>query len=353
MRSRYRPRKSGVSLIVRKFAGVPVVCGVTRARRAARPRDFERNFMNCLVTGGAGFLGSHLCDALLAQGHRVRIIERFEAATGNIAHILDRVELVPGDYANQTLMDEALAGMDAVFHLACSTHPKTSNDDPVFDVTTNLVPSLKLLDLSRKRGIKKVVYFSSGGTVYGQPQSVPIAESHPTAPICSYGIHKLAIEKYLELYRQISGLEYGVIRPANPFGERQRLDHTQGAVAVFIGRILRGEPIEIWGDGSVVRDYVYVLDVVDAAVRLLGHSGPVRTFNVGAGHGLSVLEVIDAISRAVGKKADIHFKPARKLDVPVNVLDISAAREHLGWSPQYDFETALARTVRHVVKAGH
>lgn len=309
--------------------------------------------MKCLVTGGAGFLGSHLCEGLLAQGHGVRIVERFEAATTNIAHLLDRVELVSGDYANQGLMDEALAGMDAVFHLACSTHPKTSNDDPVVDVTTNLVPTLKLLDLARKHRIRKVVYFSSGGTVYGQPQTVPIPESHPTSPICSYGIHKLAIEKYLGLYRQIFGLEYGIIRPANPFGERQRLDHTQGAVAVFIGRILRGEQIEVWGDGSIIRDYVYVLDVVDAAIRLLDHDGPVRTFNVGSGHGLSLLQVIDAISRALGRQADVKFKPARKLDVPVNVLDITAARVHLGWSPSYGFETALARTVQHIMDAGH
>jgi len=305
--------------------------------------------MNCLITGGAGFLGSHLCDGLLARGHRVRIVERFEAATTNIASQLEQVELVSADYGNQTLMDEALAGIDAIFHLACSTHPKTSNDDPVFDVTTNLVPTLKLLDLARKHRVKKVVFFSSGGTVYGRPQTFPIPESHPTAPICSYGIHKLAIEKYLELYRQIFGLEYGIIRPANPFGERQRLDHTQGAVAVFIGRILRDEPIEIWGDGSVIRDYVYVLDVVDAAICLLDHNGPAFTFNVGSGQGHSLLQVIDAISRALGKQADVKFNPPRKMDVPVNVLDITAARVHLGWSPRYDFETALARTVRHIV----
>ena len=307
--------------------------------------------MKCLVTGGAGFLGSHLCEALLARGHGVRVVERLEAATGNIAQIMPQLEYVKGDYANHTLIDEALVGVDAVFHLACSTHPKTSNDDPVFDVTSNLVPTLQLLDLCDKHSVKKVVFYSSGGTVYGVPRMTPIAETHPLSPICSYGIHKLAIEKYLELHHQLNGLEYTVLRPANPFGERQRLDNTQGVVAVFIGRMMRGEAVEIWGDGSVVRDYIYVRDVASAAVAALeyvpGAQGP-RVFNVGAGQGHSLLEVAEAVGRALGKKPAIKFLPGRKLDVPVNVLDISEAKTYLGWAPAYGFDEALGRTVKAV-----
>ncbi|HVX86821.1 MAG TPA: NAD-dependent epimerase/dehydratase family protein [Phycisphaerae bacterium] len=315
--------------------------------------------MNCLVLGGAGFLGSHICDALAAAGHSVRIFDRFEAAKTNIAHLLTPenaahpkppAELVQGDFGNASTVFEITRGIDVVYHLISTTLPKSSNDDMVFDVTSNVLPTLHLLDACRKNGVKKVIYASSGGTVYGVPTTTPISENHHTHPICSYGIHKITVEKYLHLYYSLFGLDYAVMRIANPYGERQRTDGAQGAVAVFLGKMLRGETIEIWGDGSVVRDYLYVGDVADAALALAAYSPgtdgeAARIFNIGGGHGLSLLQVVHGLGRALGKDPEVRFSPARAIDVPVNVLDISLAKKRLGWTPRTPFPEGLRKTV--------
>ena len=304
--------------------------------------------MKCLILGGAGFLGSHFADHLLSAGHTVRLFDRFEAVKTNIQHLLPQTELVQGDFGNHAIVNDVTRDIDVVYHLISTTLPKTSNDDMVFDVTTNLVPTLHLLDACRQNGVKKVIFVSSGGTVYGVPQHVPVPESHPTNPICSYGIHKLAIEKYLNLFHELHGIDYAVMRVANPYGERQRADGSQGAIAVFLGKMLRNAPIEIWGDGSVVRDYVYVHDVAVAAEMLANYSaaaGGPRTFNIGAGHGLSLLEIVDGLGIALGRKAEIRFAAARALDVPTNVLDISLAQKHVGWTPRVVFAEGLRRTV--------
>lgn len=304
--------------------------------------------MKCLILGGFGFLGSHLCEVLLERGHEVRLFDRFEALRRNIAHLEDRVELSLGDLGNAAAVESALEGVDAVFHLVSTTHPKISNDDPAFDISSNLVPTLHLLDQIRARGIQKVVFFSSGGTVYGIPQSVPIREDHPTTPLCSYGIQKLAIEKYLHLYHHLFGLRYAVLRIANPFGERQRPDHVQGAVAVFTHHVLNDQPIEIWGDGKVVRDYLYVRDVADAAERALHAERGDLTVNIGAGQGKSLLDVVSAIATVTGHEPKVVFKPGRALDVPISLLDISLASEQLDWRPAHTFEQGLERMVQHL-----
>jgi UDP-glucose 4-epimerase len=304
--------------------------------------------MKCLILGGAGFLGSHIADQLVATGHDIRLFDRFEAVKTNIQHLVPKYELVQGDFGNHAIINDATRGIDVVYHLISTTLPKTSNDDMAFDLSTNVVSTLALLDACKANGVKKVIFISSGGTVYGTPLEIPIPETHPTDPICSYGIHKLAIEKYLHLYHYLHGLEYGVMRVANPYGERQRPDGAQGAVAVFLGKMLRNEPIEIWGDGSVVRDYLYVHDVAVAAEKLatyLPSPNAPRTFNIGAGHGLSLLQVVDGLAKALNKAPQVKFAPARKLDVPSNVLDISAAQQHLKWSPAVSFEEGLRRTV--------
>ncbi len=305
--------------------------------------------MKCLILGGAGFLGSHVADRLLEKGHEVRLFDRFEASKNNIAHLLAQVELMQGDFGNHALVREITRGVEVVYHLISTTAPKVSNDDMIFDVSTNLLPTLQLLDACRVNGVKKVIFFSSGGTVYGVPRQVPIPESHPTDPICSYGIQKLAIEKYLHLHGFLHGLDYAVMRVANPYGERQRPDGAQGAVAVFLGKMLRDEQIDIWGDGSVVRDYLHVSDVAAAAEMLASYSAPVggqRIFNIGGGHGLSLLQVLEGLSAALNKKPRVVFGPSRLLDVPTNVLDISAARKHLKWSPRVGFDEGIRRTVK-------
>ncbi|OYX12002.1 MAG: hypothetical protein B7Z15_10730 [Rhizobiales bacterium 32-66-8] len=183
----------------------------------------------------------------------------------------------------------------------------------------------------------------AGGTVYGAPRESLITEEHPTNPISSYGITKLTIEKYLQLFQKLHGLEYVVLRLANPFGHGQRISATQGAVAVFFGKILRGEEIEIWGDGSVVRDYIYIDDVIRALLLAADRGGQDRIFNIGSGAGRSLNDVIRSIEAATGRAAMVNYKPSRSFDVPSSVLNIERARLALDWSPRVAFEEGVIR----------
>lgn len=299
--------------------------------------------MRCLVLGGGGFIGSHLVDALLAKGYRVRCFDRPRVKHPGESHSSNpNFELFKGDFMSKSDVADALEGCDICYHLISTTIPKSSNEDPLFDVESNLLGTVRLLNHAIKVGIKKVIYASSGGTVYGVPKQVPIPETHPNNPICSYGITKLAIEKYLELFHQLHGLDYAVLRLANPFGSRQQIHASQGAVAVFLGKALQGETIEIWGDGTVIRDYVYIDDVIAALLAVLDYRGSEHIFNIGSGQGKSLNDVLDAIERATGRTTLRRYVPGRPFDVPANVLCIERAKQELKWSPRVNFEDGLA-----------
>ena len=300
--------------------------------------------MKCVLIGGAGFIGSHLAVALIARGHAVRVFDQRGRKLLPAFPNREDVEWLEGDLADPRHAAHALAGCDAVYHLASATLPKTANDDPTYDLERNVLSTLRMLDLARSSGIRKVIFVSSGGTVYGVSREIPIAESHPTEPITAYGIGKLAIEKYLHLHHVLYGLDYTVLRFANPFGERQQPGSGQGAVTAFLQRALLGQPIEIWGDGSVVRDYFYVGDGADALVRALDCVADQRVINIGSGVGRDLNEIVRAIEALVGHSVERRYYPERRFDVPVNVLDISRARTHLGWVPSTPFEEGLRRT---------
>ena len=298
----------------------------------------------CLVLGGRGFIGAHLVDALLARGHFVRCFDRPHVAPLGEAHLANpKFELYEGDLVSEADVTEALAGCEVCFHLVSTTLPKSSNADPVFDVESNVLGTVRLLTHAIKSGLKKIIFVSSGGTVYGVPTALPISETHPTDPVCSYGISKLAIEKYLGLYKQLHGLDYTVLRLANPYGERQRTHASQGAVAVFLGKVLRGELVEIWGDGSVVRDYIHIADVVEALLMALERTSSEHVFNIGAGQGHSLNEVLAAVEKVTGRQATRRYLPGRTFDVPTSVLSIARAEQSLGWSPKVSFEQGLGR----------
>lgn len=299
-----------------------------------------------LVLGGRGFIGTHLIDALLGQGHVVRCFDRPNVVALGDSHAKHpSFELYEGNFTSEADISEALQDCDVCYHLVSTTLPKSSNADPVFDVESNLVGTIRLLTLALKAGVKKVIFVSSGGTVYGEPTQVPIPETHATDPVCSYGIAKLAIEKYLALFHRLHGLDYTVLRLANPFGEGQRTHANQGAVAVFLGKVLRDEPIEIWGDGSVVRDYIHVADVVQALLASLEPSRQEHVFNIGSGRGHSLNEVLDTIEKITGRVANRQYLPGRGFDVPLSVLNIDRAKNTLGWVPTVSFEQGVERFV--------
>jgi len=300
--------------------------------------------MKVTVFGGGGFIGSAICDRLLRDGHALRIFERPRVDPYRAFAAGEDVEWVTGDLLSMHDLGAAIDGSDAVVHLVSTTLPKSSNDDPVYDVQTNLVASLQMLEAMRARDVRRIVFISSGGTVYGTPQRVPVDEAHPTEPQVSYGIVKLAIEKYLLMYQRLHGFRTRILRVANPYGERQRVATAQGAVGVFLHRALRNEPIEVWGDGSVVRDYIYVADVAEAFAKALAYEGDQSVFNISSGQGVSLNELLAQLEGLLGRPVERRYLAGRSIDVPANVLDNSLARRELGWSPQVDLARGLART---------
>jgi UDP-glucose 4-epimerase len=300
--------------------------------------------MHCLVLGGAGFMGSHLVDALLARGHFVRILDRPNVSFHNLHQNLSAIEVVEGDFINPQVLTPAMADMDVVIHLISTTLPVSSNLNPVYDVESNVIGSLNLLKEAVRLGVRKVIFASSGGTVYGIPECLPIPETHPTNPICSYGISKLTIEKFLFLYHHLHGLNYTILRFGNPYGPRQRSDSPQGVVGVFMGKILKGETITIWGDGSIARDYFHISDLVSAMIRVTEEKTESKVYNIAGGRAWSLNEIIHLLGEITGMDVKVAYSAQRKMDVPVNCLAIDRARRELNWQPEIAIEEGLLKT---------
>lgn len=296
--------------------------------------------MRVLVIGGSGFIGSHLVDALLAQGHRVRVFDR---APERFRSTPAGVEFIQGEFGDTANLAESLADVDMVYHLVSTTVPATSNLDPVADIQGNLINSVRLLEMMRSAGVRRLVYLSSGGTVYGIPQCDPVPESHRLQPISSYGIVKVAIEHYLHMEHHLHGLQYTILRASNPYGPRQGHGGVQGVIGTFLWKIAKDEPIQIWGDGSVVRDFIHVRDLAGLCA-LLTQKPVTGCFNAGSGHGASILEVLDVVRRVVGREVEPIFKPGRGFDVPRVVLEIEAVMLATGWAPSVGLLEGTAET---------
>lgn len=299
--------------------------------------------MRILVTGGTGFIGSHVVEQLLAEGHELRVMAHSAALSPELSFIGQHTELILGDLSDKSTLQRALQSMEALVHLAWSTVPGNATADPVFDVQSNVIGTLHLLEQAKAQKLKKFVFISSGGTVYGVPEFTPITESHPTNPLSAYGLSKLTVEKYLHLYEQLYGLDYTVLRVANAYGERQNLLKGQGVVGVWLHRVSRGETIEIWGDGSVIRDYVYVRDIARAVSQAVSTPSATKILNIGSGRGYSLKEVLEAIRGVVKQEFAVRYLPGRSFDVASNVLDIGLAAQRLGWQPETNFSEGVAR----------
>jgi UDP-glucose 4-epimerase len=255
------------------------------------------------------------------------------------------VEWRTGELSDRTMLERAVAGNEIVFHLIGESFPEKSNKDPLAAGTDMVGPTLALFDICRANGVRKIVYCSSGGAVYGIPSMIPVPETAPTNPISAYGIGKLTIEKYFALYQHLHGTDFQVLRLANPYGPYQSPLRPQGVVAVMIYRALRGEPIEIIGTGDSIRDYVHVGDAVTAFVEAARYAGPHKVMNVGSGRGRSVEQVAADIA-AMLNLPDIEksYRAARKADVQTNVLDPALIQRELGWSPIVSWSEGLNDT---------
>ena len=300
--------------------------------------------MKCVIFGGGGFIGSAIADRLLKDGHELKIFERPRVAPYRKFTAYERVEWIAGDFLSANDVTNAINGSDVVLHLISTTLPKNSNDDPVYDVQSNVVGTLQLLNAMVDHNVRKIVFISSGGTVYGVPKYLPIDEDHSTDPLVSYGITKLTIEKYLHLYERMHGIKSIALRVANPYGERQRPETAQGVIGAFLHRAIAGKPIEIWGDGNVTRDYIYIGDVAEAFVRSVEYSGSKSVFNISSGMGTSLNELISMLEEVLGKPIERRYLEARPFDVPVSVLNNDLARAELHWSPTTTLRAGIAHT---------
>jgi UDP-glucose 4-epimerase len=302
--------------------------------------------MKVLAIGGCGFIGSHIVDRLLAHGHSVRVFDR--QAEG-FRRPLTKVEYLYGNFGDRMAVVDALGGVDAVMHLVSTTLPSTADLDPKTDVQDNLVGTLGLLDSMVGLGIPRILFLSSGGTVYGPPDMIPIPESHPLRPINSYGIVKAAIEHYLEMYRRTRRISPITIRASNPYGPRQAHTGVQGVISTFLTRILAGERLEIWGDGSVVRDYLHVADLAELCALAIG-SDKVGPYNAGSGEGTSLRELIDILRTVTGMAVEPIYKPGRAIDVQTSVLDPSRARADFNWKNKIPLLDGVTTTFKWMIQ---
>jgi UDP-glucose 4-epimerase len=298
--------------------------------------------MRILVLGGSGFLGSHIVDKFLAEKHDVCIYdlypERFRRSPAGIS-------FYTGDFGNVGALDELIAtGFDAVIHCVSTTTPKSSNESPEFDIQSNVIGTLYLLDICVKHKVGKLVFMSSGGTVYGDIGDLDVVdESHAVRPMCSYGVSKLTIEHYLDVYRHLRGLDYVALRLSNPYGERQSPLRALGALTVFLHRTLKRQNVEVWGDGGVTRDFIYVGDVANAVY--LATINPVSgVYNVGTGTGLSLRDILAQIQRCVGREPAVTWLAARSFDVPRIVLDATKLKKATDWRCLTTLEDGVAIT---------
>lgn len=294
--------------------------------------------MKIAIFGGNGFLGQYLCNYLLQDSNFfLRVVGKSKAKISTfLKH--DRCEQILGNFSDETLVRSTLDGVDIAYHLISSTLPASSNLNPVLDLEQNLLPTIKFLEAARDSGVKKIIFFSSGGTIYGDTGVCKISENDRTNPICSYGIQKLAIEKYLYLFKKLYGLNYGILRISNPYGKNQNILKKQGFIQTAISNAMREQPIEIWGDGSVVRDYLHAQDVARAASDLIYYDGPQNIFNIGSGVGYSINQIISMIEDCLVKKLQVSYSSPRAFDLQSNILDISLAAKELSWAPSITLE---------------
>jgi len=298
----------------------------------------------CCIIGGTGFIGSEVVRQLASKDIELVVIGRNNKPTRPLP---DNVKYYQGDYGDKYFLEGVLSNVDEVIHLAYSTVPKTSFEDPVNDISTNLPATVKLLETALKFNISKLLLVSSGGTIYGKAGKLPIAEDHQFNPISPYGITKLVTEKYAMMYREMYGLPVVCVRPGNAYGEGQFPFKGQGFIATAIASILQNKEVAIFGEGGTIRDYIHVQDVAGGILAAFEKGIPGNCYNISSGVGRSNMDILNALrpyAEKMGLKINIKSCHARKFDVPANILDSTKITLQTGWKPVVSFEKGLERT---------
>jgi UDP-glucose 4-epimerase len=304
--------------------------------------------MSVLVLGGSGFLGSAAAYSLSEQNVKVTVLCRSEPEETLFGSA--PIEICTADFTSLTAADSVFDGVETVLHFISSTTPASSMDDMAFDVTSNLLPTLNLLRIMDERKIRRLIFASSGGTVYGVPAKLPAAEDDPTNPISAHGITKLAIEKFIALQTRLSELQAVILRIGNPFGPYQLRGVTIGSIARFVQLHAAHRPIHVWGDGAVVRDYLYIDDFCQAISAIVAKRDfPSGVYNLASNSGHSLLDILQEVGKITEREPVVSFEAPRSIDVPAIVLDTSRLLHALpSWRPRVSFADGIERMWRAV-----
>ena len=304
--------------------------------------------MKIILLGAAGFIGTNLIAELSKDpNNEITIVDRDLRYFKPIINLnIPNLNIVESDLSMNTDYEKLVATQDLVYHLISTTVPSTSNRSISEELKANVILSANLLDACVTQKVKKIAFISSGGTVYGAGLNFPINEKDPTNPITSYGIQKLCIEKLLYLYNYMYGLDYRIIRLSNPYGPYQRPDGRLGVITNFTYKALKGEDIYVYGSGSIVRDYIYIDDAIRGIQNIVNGTSPYKTFNLGCGYGTTIKEIIQAIESVLNVKLNVNYTTARKVDVPVNYLDISRYEAAYGTLSPINLEDGIKKTAK-------
>jgi UDP-glucose 4-epimerase len=297
--------------------------------------------MTSLITGATGFVGRNLLRELVNRGESVIAISR-RPHLEQLEKSVNWCQFPENSKGWTEIIDQ----VSTVYHFAWSSLPQTSNDDPLKDASDNIIGTLGLLEAAKKKSNLRLVFPSSGGTVYGVLASVPVNERHDTHPRCAYGVSKLAVEKYLALYHDLWGLDCVALRISNAYGPGQTVGRNFGAISTFAACVTRGEPITIFGDGSIIRDYLYIDDLIEAIIAAGSHRGGAPVINIGSGVGHSLNDIVDGLGRFCAEKIEVNYIARRDLDIAVSVLDVSLAEAILKWKPHTAFEVGIESTLK-------
>lgn len=291
--------------------------------------------MNILILGGNGFIGTTLTTKLVANNHYVRVLDIIASNEP-----IKDVDYYIGNWADDTLINNALQNIDVVFHLITTSIPGTSNLDPLNDVQNNLINTIKFLECMIKNDVKKIVYFSSGGAIYDKSSNMPVDENKKLGPISSYGVVKSAIELYLSMYTELYNLDVVILRPSNIYGLRKSLLGVHGIVSTTINNVSNNLPITIWGDGNIVRDFIYIDDLI-IFCELLLQKYIAGTYNIGGGKGYKINEVIQLVFDITKKQAPIIYKEGRACDVQKIILDTAKIQSTFNWKPTISLKAGI------------
>lgn len=308
--------------------------------------------MRILLLGAAGFIGTNLTIELTKNKEdEITLVDRSKKFFKTILDMnLKNTHIVESELTIDMDFDSILKDQEVVYHLVSTTVPTTSNKHISQELVSNVIFSSNLFEACVRCGVKKVVFISSGGTVYGKEADCPLKEKTATNPISSYGVQKITIEKLLYLYKYMYGLDYRIIRLANPYGPYQRPNGILGAVTTFTYKALKGDKISVFGDGSVVRDFIYIDDAIKAITKIVDGENKYRTFNLGCGYGTSIKQVLEIIEDALGIKLNVSYVESRKVDVPVNYLDISRYEKYYGALDPIPLKEGIKKTAEFMKK---